>query len=33
MPDDREQWAWNLAAAQWDLDEMRSGYCWRELNA
>lgn len=31
MPDDREQWAWNLAAAQWRLDEMRSGQCWREL--
>jgi hypothetical protein len=31
MPDDREQWAANLAAAQWNLDEMRSGLCWREL--
>lgn len=32
-PDGREQWAWNLAAAQWTLDEMRDGTCWRELNA
>jgi hypothetical protein len=32
MPDDREQWAWNLAANQWSLDEMRSGLCWRELS-
>lgn len=31
-PDNREQWAWNLAAAQWTLDEMRRGVCWRELN-
>jgi hypothetical protein len=33
MPDDREQWAWNLAANQWNLEEMRSGLCWRELQA
>lgn len=31
MPDGREQWAWNLAAAQWRLEEMRSGQCWEEL--
>lgn len=31
MPDDREQWAWNLAAAQWSLDEMRDGTCWSDL--
>lgn len=29
---DREPWAWNLAAAQWTLAEMRDGTCWRELN-
>lgn len=33
MPDDRERWAHVLAANQWTLDEMRSGQCWRELNA
>jgi hypothetical protein len=27
----REQWAYNLAAAQWTLDEMKSGRCWEEL--
>ena len=32
MTDDREQWAWNLAAAQWQLSEMRTGQCWAELN-
>jgi hypothetical protein len=31
MPTDREQWAWNLAAAQWSLAEMVNGTCWREL--
>lgn len=31
-PDGREQWAWNLAAAQWTLAEMRDGTCWSELN-
>lgn len=31
MPDDREQWAWALAANQWSLAEMSSGLCWREL--
>jgi hypothetical protein len=28
---DREQWAWNLAAHQWTLNEMRDGTCWRDL--
>ena len=31
MPDDRERWAWNLAAAQWTLLEMADGTCWRDL--
>ncbi|HYH39914.1 MAG TPA: hypothetical protein VD860_16960 [Azospirillum sp.] len=31
-PDDREQWAWNLAANQWTLSEMADGTCWRMLN-
>jgi hypothetical protein len=31
-PGGREQWCWNLAAAQWTLAEMRAGTCWRELN-
>lgn len=30
---EREQWAWNLAANQWTLAEMKSGQAWRELNA
>jgi hypothetical protein len=30
---EREQWAWNLAANQWTLNEMKSGKCWKELNA
>jgi hypothetical protein len=29
----REQWAWNLASAQWTLAEMADGTCWRDLNA
>lgn len=33
LPDDREQWTWNLAANQWSLDEMRDGTCWRELQS
>lgn len=32
MPDDREQWAWNLGANQWNIEEMADGTCWRELN-
>ena len=28
-PAGRRQWAWNLAANQWRLDEMRDGTCWR----
>jgi hypothetical protein len=32
MREDREQWAWNLAANQWNIDEMRDGTCWRELS-
>lgn len=32
-PDGREEWAGVLASAQWTLDEMASGQCWRELNA
>lgn len=31
MPDGREQWAWNLAANQWTLDEIRSGAAWRAI--
>jgi hypothetical protein len=31
FPPDREQWARNLAANQWTLNEMTSGQCWREL--
>lgn len=27
----REQWAWNLANAQWTPQEMRDGYTWRHL--
>ncbi len=29
---ERAQWAWNLAANQWTLDEMRAGICWHELH-
>lgn len=29
---DREQWAANLAASQWTLEEMNSGLCWKDLN-
>lgn len=29
--DGREQWAWNLAAAQWTLDEMKAGTAKSEL--
>lgn len=29
---DRDQWAFNLAAAQWNLIEMRDGTCWAQLN-
>lgn len=32
-PDDREQFCWNLAQNQWLLSEMRSGECWRYLQA
>lgn len=31
MPDDREQWAANLAANQWTLPEMADGTSWRDL--
>ena len=31
-PDDREPWAWTLAANQWTYREMLSGQCWRELH-
>lgn len=31
MPDGREQWAANLAANQWTLDEIASGACWRAI--
>lgn len=30
-PDGREQWAWNLAANQWTLPEIRAGLAWRML--
>lgn len=30
-PDDREPWAWNLAANQWTPPEIRSGLAWRML--
>ena len=33
LPDDREPWAWTLAANQWPYAEMASGQCWRELHA
>ena len=29
---DREQWAYDLAYAQWNLEEMRSGEAWEHLN-
>jgi hypothetical protein len=34
MPSDaeRQQWAWNLAANQWTVAEMRDGVCWQELD-
>lgn len=32
-PDGREKWAAVLAANQWTRDELRSGTCWRALNA
>lgn len=31
-PEGRAQWAWNLAANQWTLDEIASGEAWRALN-
>lgn len=31
MPEGREQWAANLAYAQWNLHEMASGACWDHL--
>lgn len=31
LPDGREQWAWNLAANQWTLGEMRAGRAWAAL--
>jgi len=31
MPAGREQWAWNLAANQWTIDEIRRGDAWRAL--
>jgi hypothetical protein len=31
-PEGREQWAWNLAANQWTLTEMKNGIAWKELN-
>ena len=31
-PDGREEWAARLAAAQWTMDELRSGLAWRTLN-
>jgi len=30
-PEGREQWAWNLAANQWTVEEMRNGTCWKGL--
>ncbi len=30
-PDWREQWAANLAANQWTLEEIAAGECWREI--
>jgi len=30
MPD-REQWAWNLAYAQWQMNELESGLTWEHL--
>lgn len=32
MPE-RSQWAWDLAYAQWNAGEMRSGACWRHLRS
>lgn len=32
-PDDREPFLWNLAAQQFRLDEIASGYAWRVLHA
>lgn len=32
-PDNREEWAAGVAANQWALDEIKSGQCWRDLNA
>jgi hypothetical protein len=32
-PDGREQWAANLAASQWDLEDMRQGKAWAALHA
>jgi len=28
---DRLQWAWNLAANQWTIKEIKSGKCWKDL--
>lgn len=30
-PEDRQQWAYNVAYCQWRLDEMASGACWSHL--
>lgn len=31
FPDNREEWAANLAAQQWTISEMESGIAWRDL--
>lgn len=31
LSEGREQWAYNLAANQWTLDEMRANECWRKV--
>jgi hypothetical protein len=28
---DIEQWAYNLAANQWTIEEMENGTCWNEV--
>lgn len=31
LPDDREQFLWNLASRQWTIEEMERGDLWREI--
>lgn len=32
-PDEREQWAWDIAYTQWNIDEMMLGLPWRHMKS